>query len=214
MIEGVHIWRAALDEDGWPGPERLPGPEQERFDAFLRPQPARRWLASRWALRRVLASYLGQEPTAVELEVEERGKPRLRDGDELEFNLSHSNGLALIAVTTGRAVGVDVEMVEPNRDLVALAERALPPEDVATVRAALPVERPALFYAAWTRHEAGLKCLGLGLSDTSLRASAPAAPDRKLVAVENIEVAPEYAAAVAAAGPEVGPVNCRSLRAG
>lgn len=205
MIEGVHIWRAALDQDGWPGPERLPGPEQERFNAFLRRQPASRWLAARWALRRVLATYLGQEPAAVELEVEEQGKPRLRDGGELEFNLSHSNGLALVAVTVGRAVGVDLEMIEPNRDLIALADRALPPEDVATVAAASSVERPALFYAAWTRHEARLKCLGTGLG--GLPAEGP-------VATEDLEVAPGYAAAVAVAGSEVGPVTCRSLYAG
>lgn len=179
MIEGIHIWRAALDEDGWPGPERLPGPEQERFDAFLRPQPARRWLAARWALRQVLASYLDQDPAAVELEVEERGKPRLRDGGELEFNLSHSGGLALVAVTHGRSVGVDIE---------AIGQR-----------------HPLAFYKDWVRKEAHLKCLGVGLG---------ASPPPARVAIASIDVCPGYAAAVAVSGAAVGPLNCRSLRAG
>ena len=141
----------------------------------------------------------GEQPAAeIDLELSDNGKPQLRNGDRVEFNLSHSNGLALIAVAEGREVGVDVELIEPKRDLVALAERALPQEDAVTVREANEPERPTLFYAAWTRHEARLKCLGTGLG----------------AAVENVDVAPGYAAAVAVAAPEVGPIDCRSLRAG
>jgi 4'-phosphopantetheinyl transferase len=178
VIEGVHIWRAALDEDGWPGPERLPAPERDRFEAFLREQPARRWLAARWALRRVLETYLGEPAAAIELEPAERGKPRLAGG-ELEFNLSHSEGLALVAVTFGRAVGVDVELIEQRR--------------------------PLAFYESWVRKEARLKCLGVGLG---------LPPPPAAVAVAPIDLGPSYAAAVAVAGPEVGPLECRSLRAG
>jgi 4'-phosphopantetheinyl transferase len=205
VIEGVHIWRAALDEAGWPGPERLPDPERERFEGFLREQPRRRWLASRWALRRVLAGYLQQPAAAIELEAGEHGKPRLRGGEGLEFSLSHSEGLALVAVTTGREVGVDVEIVRPRGDLAALAERALDPEAVAAVRATTPERRAEVFHRAWVRHEARLKCLGVGLGGT---------PAAGTVATEEIEAAPGYAAAVAVAGSEVGPLLCRSVRAG
>jgi 4'-phosphopantetheinyl transferase len=196
MIDGVHIWRAALDEAGWPGAERLPESERERAASFLREEPGRRWVAARWALRRVLESYLGEPAAEIGLEPDDHGKPRLRNGGGVEFNLSHSNGLALVAVTEGRAVGVDIEMIEADRDLLALADRALPQADAAAVRAADAAERPAVFYAAWTRHEARIKC-GLDVG-----------------AVENVDVAPEYAAAVAVTAPEVGPVDCRSLRAG
>lgn len=179
MIEGVHIWRAGLDDPGWPGPERLPASERERYEAFLREVPARRWLDARWALRRVLEKYLDQPAAAIELEVTEQGKPRLRSGGTLEFNLSHSAGLALVAVTGGRAVGVDVELI---------AER-----------------HPLAFYEDWVRKEARLKCLGVGFS-------APPPPGE--VAIASLDVAPGYAAAVAVAGAEVGPVDCRSLFAG
>jgi 4'-phosphopantetheinyl transferase len=203
VIDGVHIWRAALDEAGWPEAERLPAPERERAASFLREEPGRRWVAARWALRRVLESYLEEPAAAIGLDRGENGKPRLRDGGGIEFNLSHSNGLALVAVAEGREVGVDVELIEPGRNLVALAERALPQEDAAALRAASEPDRPAVFYAAWTRYEARLKCLGTGLG-TSV--------DEDL-AVENVAVAPGYAAAVAVAAPVVGPVDCRSLRA-
>src|SRR6476469_1010580 len=181
MIDGVNIWRAALDEAGWPDAGQLPAEERERADSFLREESSRRWVAARWALRRVLESYLGEPAAAIELDVSEHGKPRLRNAGGIEFNLSHSNGLALVAVAEGRAVGVDVEMIESERDLIALAERALPEEDAAAVRAASKSERPAVFYTAWACHEARFKC-GLDAG-----------------AVENFDVAPEYAAAVAVA---------------
>ncbi len=217
MIDGVHIWRAALDEAGWPGAGRLPAPERERAASFLREEPGRRWVAARWALRRVLGRYLGEPAAEIELELG-HGKPRLRDGDGIEFNLSHSNGLALVAVAEGREVGVDVELIEPGRDLTALAERALPREDAAAVRAASAPERPAVFYAAWTRHEARLKCFGVGPgAPANLQLTTSEGENRRLAegaAVENIDIAPGYAAALAVAGAEVGPIDCRSLRAG
>lgn len=205
MSDGVHIWRAALDEAGWPGAERLPATERERAASFLRKTACRRWVAARWALRRVLAEYLDEPAAEIELEEGENGKPRLRDGHGIEFNLSHSGGVALVAVTEGCEVGVDVERVEPGRDLVALAKRALDPDAAAAVRSAAPEQRPAVFYAAWVRLEARLKCLGIGLGGSESGES---------VAIAELDVAPGYAAAVAVATAEVGPIDCRSLRAG
>jgi 4'-phosphopantetheinyl transferase len=149
------------------------------------------------ALAQVLALYLGQAPEAIELVRGEHGKPRLAtEPERLAFNLSHSGGLALVAVSRGREVGVDVEREKPERDLVALAERALAPEDAAAVRAAGEEERAPLFYGLWARHEARLKCLGAGLS------RPPAWPSPE-VAVESLPIDPGYAAAVAVTGGAV-----------
>lgn len=204
MIDGVHIWRARLDDPDWAGPGGLPALERERAAKFVRERDARRWVASRWALRRVLGYYLDCPPGAVKLELGGSGKPMLQGENVLQFNLSHSHGLTLVALAE-RPIGVDVELIRPRRDLLALAERTLGAEDVAAVRAARLEQRPAAFYAAWTRHEARLKCGGTGLG-----AAAPAAP----TAVEEMDVASGYAAAAAVAGTEVGPLLCRSLRAG
>src|SRR3954466_13808448 len=125
MIDGVHIWRAALDEEGWPSSRELPLEERQRAEAFLRKGAGQRWVAARWALRRTLARYLDRPAARIELEVAEHGKPRLRDDTSgLEFNLTHSGGLALVAVTERRQVGIDVEMIAPRENVVALAERA------------------------------------------------------------------------------------------
>jgi 4'-phosphopantetheinyl transferase len=206
MIDGVHIWRAALDEEGWPGSRELPLEERRRAEEFLRKGAGRRWVAARWALRRTLARYLDSPAARIELEVAEHGKPRLRDGSNgLEFNLTHSGGLALVAVTERRQVGIDVEMIAPRENVLALAERALPAKDVAAIRGADPAGQLDAFYAAWVRHEARVKCLGGGLT-------APASA--ATVSTETIAAAPGYAAAIAVAGPEVGPLDCRTLRAG
>lgn len=187
----------------------MPAEERDRAAAILREEGRRRWVAARWALRRVLAGYLDEATAAVELEVDERGKPRLREADGIEFSLSHSNGLALVAVTEGREVGVDVETIAPERDFVALAERALGPEDAAAVREAPEPRQAEVFYPAWVRYEARFKCLG----ETSLQFTTSEGVNRRL-AVENVDVAPGYAAAVAVAGDQIGPIDCRSLRAG
>jgi 4'-phosphopantetheinyl transferase len=155
-------------------------------------------------LRRVLALYLDGDPDRTAISRGERGKPRLAtEPGRLSFNLSHSGELTLVAVSRGREVGVDVEREKPGRDFVALATRALGPEDAAAVRAAASDERTRLFYELWTRHEARLKCLGVGLAGA---AAEPAAP----VAVENLPVDAGYAAAVAVTGAAV-PIRCWTL---
>lgn len=152
-------------------------------------------------LRRVLSRYLDRAPEEVRLANGEHGKPRLaEESDRLAFNLSHSGEIALVAVSRGREVGVDVERVRPERDLVALAERALAPEAAAAVREAAEPERARLFYELWTRHEARLKCLGIGL------AARPPWPT-PAVAVETLPVDSGFAAAVAVAGEPV-PLRC------
>jgi 4'-phosphopantetheinyl transferase len=169
----AHLWRAELERPGRP--------------AFA------------WALRHALSRYLGREPAAIELTAGEHGKPRLA-GEELQFNLSHSGAMALIAVCE-REVGVDVELVKPGRDLIGLAERAFAPADAAVVRGAVEAERAATFYRLWARHEARLKCLGTGLG-------SPLPPDPPPMAVETLEVGPGYAGAVAAMGGEPLPLRC------
>lgn len=195
----VHVWRADLEDPGWPSASGLPAEERARANRFLRSGDRLRWVAARWALRQVLSRYLEQEPGEIELGRGERGKPRLSEGTEpLEFNLSHSGPMALVAVCGTGAVGVDVERIETGRDLVQLAERALQPDDAAAVRAATGAERVSTFYERWARHEAALKCLGRGLG-------APRGDE--IVAISSLPLGPGYAGAVAVAGAEIPPLR-------
>lgn len=168
----VHVWRVELVASGPSSPGALTA-------------------TARRALRVILSRYLGEDPETIELALGEHGKPELAGSEpRIEFNLSHSGGLALIAVAS-HPVGIDVEWVGRERNFLALAERELDPDVVAALSAASPDERAAIFYAAWTRHEARLKCHGGGLSGPR-----PAEP----IAITNLAVGAEHAAALAAPG--------------
>lgn len=133
----LDLWQARLDDNDWPPAELLPAAERERAAGLRSGTVRNRWVASRWALRGVLARYLGERPAEIELSAGERGKPVLASPDaQLRFNLSHSDDVALVAISTELEVGVDVERIG---------------------------RRPAGFYAGWTRHEATVKCHGTGL---------------------------------------------------
>lgn len=186
--------------DFLPAPEhpRLPAGEVHVWRLELDPRRPR---ASRWELRQVLARYLDERPEAIELIEVERGKPRLaQERPPLHFNLSHSGALVLVALSRDLEVGVDVERVKPERDFVALAERALAPEDAAAVSEATEDARAGVFYERWTHHEARIKCLGLGLS------SAP--PRSPEITVATLPIDPGYAAALAATGPAPLRLHC------
>lgn len=211
----VHVWRAKVDGP-WPGVEGLPAPERERAAAFLREDATGRWVAARWALRKVLSRYLDEPAADITLDLGENEKPQLADRSSgLRFNLSHSGDLALVAVASGREVGVDLEKIEPARDLLALAERALAPEAVAEIRAAQPPDRPLAFYRAWTRHEARLKCLGIGLTSDRFHPFPGHNEDKggnvREVALVDLEVHRDYAAAVAVSGAAPRMLRCFTI---
>jgi 4'-phosphopantetheinyl transferase len=148
------------------------------------------------ALGRILAAYLGTA-AAPALVRDPAGKPRLAEGSpRLSFNLSHSGDLALVVVAPeGLEVGIDVERVKPRRDFRRLASRWLPALDVALVEGAPGDQLEVVFYAAWTRHEARVKCTGVGL--------AGPAPGPEVTALP-LAIDDGYAAAVAIAGLDPG----------
>lgn len=189
----MEIWRLELDRSPAPPRGVLSAAEQERAERLRDRAAGHRWAVSRWALRELLGRRLDRAPGAIELTLGERGKPRLAEPAGFEFNVSHSGGLAVVALAA-LPVGVDVEAVAPRgRDLAALAARALPPAEATAIGAAEPAERRALFFAAWTRHEARLKCGGGGFGGPP-----PSGP----VAVAELELGDGYAGAVAIAAEQ------------
>jgi 4'-phosphopantetheinyl transferase len=92
------------------------------------------------------------------------GKPRIDDDAiPLAFNLSHSRGHIAVAVTSGAAVGVDIESGRGARDVMRLARRYFAPAEVAALEALPAGERADLFYAYWTLKEAWIKARGGGV---------------------------------------------------
>lgn len=140
----------------------LDATERARATRYRQPRDRDRFVARHGLLRRHLAQML--DLAAVRIDVDRHGKPFLPDAPDLQFNLSHSNGLALVVTAWGRAVGCDIEWCNPALACPRVAERLFAPEERAAL-AALPAEqRVAGFFDCWTRKEAYVKALGLGLS--------------------------------------------------
>jgi 4'-phosphopantetheinyl transferase len=141
--------------------------ERQRADRFRYIAHRQRYIVARASLRRLLAERLRIAPWAVELVEASYGKPRLapvHDSADLEFNLSHSEDLAVYAFTSGRAVGVDVELIRQVPDADNLAKCFFSSNEIAALSAIPPDRHSVAFLACWTRKEAFIKALGLGLS--------------------------------------------------
>ncbi len=104
-------------------------------------------------LPEILGRYLNLEPEQIRFEYNSHGKPSLKGTHSLSFNVSHSNGLNLLAVTTDRSIGVDVEYIRPVKRMEAIARRYSWPLELC----------PHDFFEAWTAREAVLKAIGTGL---------------------------------------------------
>ena len=169
--------------------------ERERAEKFRFAEHRQHYIVARGSLRRLLAERLRIAPRAVEFVETKYGKPRLapvHGSADLDFNLSHSGALALYAFTSGRAVGVDVELIRDVPDVDDLAERFFSPTEIASLKA-LPLARRSLaFLACWTRKEAFIKALGQGLScpldafDVTIDPDAPARITRIEAGIESV----------------------------
>jgi 4'-phosphopantetheinyl transferase len=116
-------------------------------------------------LRRLLAGYLGTDPRDIRFAVGPAGKPELREpAAPLHFNITHSRGLALFAVTERSPVGVDIECVRPMPSYLGMAERYFSPWEFEVLRGLPNEHQIRAFFHAWTRKEAFLKARGVGLS--------------------------------------------------
>ena len=175
----VHAWCFDLDAacaDGGAEAAGLSVDERTRAERFHFARDRVRFLRGRAALRHLLAGYAGREPHALVFAQGAHGKPAL-PGTGLEFNLSHSGGCAVLAVTRGRRVGVDMERIRAERATLAVARRFFAPAEAAAVAAATPAERPLTFFRCWTRKEAYVKARGEGLSLPLDRFEVPLGPD-------------------------------------
>src|ERR1043166_3077318 len=123
----------------------------------------RNFLFCRGVLRILLACYLGASPAELLFAYSAHGKPSLAvpPGD-LEFNLSHSNGLVLFAFNRGRRIGVDVEFIRHDLNVEEIATRFFSTAEQIEIRH-LPSKYDAFFHC-WTRKEAFVKARGEGLS--------------------------------------------------
>ncbi len=190
----LHVWLVPLDP---------PAAEVDALRALLAPDEAarearfrferhrRRYAVGRGALRTLLGRYLGVVPRAVAFRYGPNDKPYLAlpgalPGGALEFNLSNSEELAVVAVAAGEEVGADVEWLRPMPDALAIAERFFSAAERRVLAAVPEALREQAFFRAWTRKEAYLKAVGTGITVPLDRFDVTLAPDEppRMLAME------------------------------
>jgi 4'-phosphopantetheinyl transferase len=196
LVDGaVHVWRADLAAVAADLADLLCEQERVRAERILSDSRGELWTRSRGLLRALLGRYLRQEPASLRFATGAHGKPTLSDGgaDAPAFNLSHSGHLALYAFSAGPAVGVDLEVGRRSVEEIAVARSWLGAAQARRLEALEPAIRRREFLRAWTRHEARLKCLGVGFGAATAAAEEPWVID--------LEPFPDVAGAVAAERP-------------
>lgn len=142
--------------------------ERKRHRAFHFPEDRHLFLVAHALLRTSLSQYAGVQPQDWRFASEEHGRPQIaaaqREGGGIQFNLSHTRGLAACAIARDVSIGIDVECLERNADWRSIAGRYFSRFET-TALAALPVgEQPERFFEYWTLKEAYVKAQGGGLS--------------------------------------------------
>lgn len=196
-MDEIEVWRVDLDA---PAPPVLTRSERVRERRIARADDARRWAASRAALRVLLGERLGLAPAEVEFSHNPHGKPAVEGGPC--FNLSHAGAVALIALAGERELGIDVERTDRRSHAV--------------LRALTESERDALGEApahvdllrVWCRKEALAKATGGGLRWAPERfdTTEPAG-----YALTDLDAPRGYVAALALAGAEPYSISPRRM---
>lgn len=160
----VHVWRINLStsiELEWPV---LSPDEQARAQRFRFEPDRNRYVLSHGALRLLLGRYLNLKPTEIVFRRGDHGKPALDHDSDLRFNLSTSHQMALLAVTRQRELGIDIEYRNESHADRQVARHFFSPREIAALNAVPPEKYAEAFFNCWTRKEAYIKAIGLGLN--------------------------------------------------
>lgn len=155
MDSGVNATREILSTE-----------EQSRADRFSSKGARDTYIIARCALRHILSGYLKTTARGVQLSVNEYGKPGLASAcykDDIQFNISHCADKALLAVTQGKAVGIDIERLDIERRIIPIARRYFTEQMVTAISRLSGPEQKCAFLNAWTQYEAYKKAEGKGL---------------------------------------------------
>ncbi len=166
--EDIHIWQAdlnishSLQANFW---KTLSFDEQVRANRFRFDRDRTHYIAAKGIVRELLANYLDWLPAAITFSYTEYQKPILKEINNLQFNISHSNGIGIFGFRHGIIpIGVDVEFLQPDIELKDLASQFFATKETKKLLS-LPADRQVEgFFNCWTRKEAIIKAIGQGLS--------------------------------------------------
>jgi 4'-phosphopantetheinyl transferase len=183
LADAIHIWTLptqAADAVVAKFEQVLASNEIERASRFRFPHLRDSFVIRHGVLRHLLGRYLQLNPAKVLFDYGPNGKPGLNPATGPQFNMTHSAGMAAIALGTDCQIGIDLERIRPLPEMQHIASSYFCPEEVAEIAFLPQHEREPAFFRCWTRKEAYVKAIGEGLSAplnsfrVTLQADAPA----------------------------------------
>ena len=189
----LHLWLIPLDRNEHELLDLrclLSTQECERADRFHFEHDRNRYIAGRGVLRRILARYTRRPAERLQFAYGRKGKPSL-PGSTFQFNLSHSDGLAVIAVTQGRAVGVDIEHIRVVPGWQGVMKCCFSSAEQAAILDLPEPDQQAAFLTCWTRKEAYVKATGDGLGTPLDRFTVAVEPESEPALLEVLDLPSE-----------------------
>lgn len=173
----VHLWPFELRADSALLSECdriLSASERTCAERFAFERDKRRYIVAHGVLRHLLSLYCGVASDGIGFEHGAGGKPKMLlggrsdassagAGSTVSFNLSHSHDRALVGICRGQEIGVDLEMVRPELDVLSLAKSCFFGTEIEAIRAADQDQQCQTFFRYWVAKEAVLKGEGVGL---------------------------------------------------
>ncbi len=138
--------------------------ERTRYQSFHYDHHRQEYLAAHTLLRLALSQYAPIAPAAWTFALDPDGKPHLTNPGAPHFNLSHTKKLVACAIGRLPQIGIDVEYIDGNTDLLEIARTAFSPSEYTTLHNAPVHDRRSIFYRLWTLKEAYIKADGRGMS--------------------------------------------------
>jgi 4'-phosphopantetheinyl transferase len=220
VTTNIDVWAVALDSFALSPVEyeaTLTAEEILRAESFCSRLHGNRWIASRYALRTILSKVTHVRSQEVEFKFGANGKPQLvwnKIKDPVHFNLSHSVDVALVAICKDEPIGIDIEMVKRFDEMERVAERVFTPTERAQLAECNTPDYLVDFYRTWTRKEAIIKAIGVGLTANLNSIDTVAIPSGKEATrwqLFDLDVGDDFRGALAFSCDVSARVNMRSF---
>jgi 4'-phosphopantetheinyl transferase len=206
----IDIWLVRLSQDETSINDLsllLSDDEMQRAERFHFPIHKQRFIIAKAYLRLILASYTNQRPHHLQFAYTSHEKPFLEHRHDLQFNLSHSDDLAVYAITKDQALGIDIEKIKDEYHQ-GLVQRFFSTAEQDSIEQLPDTLKPPAFYQIWAKKEAVVKTVGQGLNHPLSSFSVSLGPHSETIELAGypnlrlfpLQLHPEYASAVCCQG--------------
>ena len=180
----IDIWEYPLDTLFQGAADLLNEEESQRAKRYHFLKHQRRFTIARATLRIILAQYLQKKPKDIGFSYNDHGKPQV-DHSPLQFNLSHSEDLALLAIGKQWPIGIDLEFFSA-RPYEGIGKHLFSPTENKHLQQTHHLLKPLVFFHIWAQKEAFIKACGLGLSYPTEQFDVPILSNKTALIADNL----------------------------